>query len=138
MSGIRHGVTALALCALPLMALAHHSFAMFDMSKQVSVSGTVRSVEWVSPHVWLWLTVPDAAGDVTYGFETVSPGQLLRDFGWSRHVLNVGDKIKVAYAPLRSGNPGGSLMQVTLADGSVLKTRFSSGDANGSSATPKQ
>ena len=113
---------------------------MFDMTKRVNVHGTLKSVEWVSPHVWLWITVPESNGAlVTYGFESVSPGQLLRDFGWNRKDLNIGDKVVVDYFPLRSGNPGGSLLQVTLPDGKVLKTRNSASqgvDAPGAGVSP--
>jgi len=98
---------------------------MFDVSRVETVKGTVKTLEWASPHVWLWVVVADAnGGSQTFGFETVSPGQLERDYGWNRHVVNAGDKVTVEYAPLKSGNTGGELEKVTLADGRVLATRF--------------
>ena len=104
---------------------AHHSYAMFDLSQTRTVRGAVRALEWSSPHVWLWLDVNDGKGGVTsYGFETVSPGQLQRDYGWNRHVVKPGDKVSVDYAPLRSGANGGAVETVTLPDGRVLTTRL--------------
>jgi hypothetical protein len=130
---------ALALGASSLPSYAHHSFAMFDMSRKSNVHGTVKSVEWASPHVWLWVTVnADGAAPATYGFESVSPGQLLRDFGWNRHDLNVGDKVVVDYFPLRSGNTGGNLYQVTLPNGKILRTRHPGSDAVDAPGAPAQ
>jgi Family of unknown function (DUF6152) len=119
------------------VAQAHHSYAMFDTTKQVTVIGTVRTLEWSSPHVWLWIEVPDGKGASNpYGFETVSPAQLQRDYGWDKNVLHAGDKITVVFAPLRSGKNGGELEKVTLQSGKVLATRFTNGipqpDAAGS------
>jgi hypothetical protein len=119
------------------VAQGHHSYAMFDTSKQVTIVGTVRTLEWSSPHVWLWIDVPDGkGGSDPYGFETVSPAQLQRDYGWEKNILRAGDKISVVFAPLRSGKNGGELEKVTMADGKVLATRFTAGisqpDAAGS------
>jgi len=100
---------------------AHHSFAMFDMAKKGSVTGTVRSFEWSNPHVWLWVDVSDAQGNVTsYGFEGSAPGELARTGGWTKRSVNKGDKITVEYSPLKDGRPGGTLGRVTLADGKVI------------------
>jgi hypothetical protein len=118
-------------------AHAHHSYAMFDTSRPETIVGTVRTLEWVSPHVWLWVEVPDGkGGSDVYGFETVSPGQIARDYGWDRNVLHVGDKVTVEYAPLRSGKNGGELEKVTLESGRVLATRFSKGSAAPADARP--
>jgi len=138
---IQRGAIGAMLLCFSLQSQAHHSFAMFDSTRELTVQGTVKSLEWTSPHVWLWLVVDlgNQAPPVTYGFETLSPGQLLRDYGWDRHALNIGDKIAVAYFPLRSGQMGGALIQVTTADGKKLATRFSkSQGAAGGIAGPPQ
>jgi hypothetical protein len=114
-----------AACAglfLAAAAFAHHSFAMFDMSKQITVVGTVREVEWVSPHMWLWLDVTGAgqAAPQVYGFEALSAGELHRREGWSKSTVKPGDKITVQYAPFRNGKAGGRLVHVLLADGRTL------------------
>ena len=50
----------LAALAAPLPALAHHSYAMFDHTKEVTLkNATVVSWEWTSPHTWLYLLVPE-------------------------------------------------------------------------------
>ncbi len=108
-------------------AQPHHSYAMFDTAQVLAIRGTLRTLEWTNPHVWLWLDVKEAAGNgtFTYGFESLSPGQLQRDYGWNRRVLIPGDVLTIDYAPLKSGNRGGALIKVTLPDGTTLLTRFS-------------
>jgi hypothetical protein len=123
------------------VAHAHHSYAMFDTTQQLTIVGTVRTLEWASPHVWLWIEVPDGkGGSAPYGFETVSPGQLQRDYGWDKNVVHVGDKVTVQYAPLRSGKNGGELEKVTLENGKILATRFTNGSPQpgSNSSEPKK
>jgi len=105
-------------------AFAHHSFAMFDMGQQKTISGTVKSVEWTAPHVWIWVSAGDGSSDIqTYGIETVDPGALARWDGWTRQSLHAGDKVTVEVHPLRDGKPGGSLIRITLADGRILNAQ---------------
>src|SRR6185437_9555318 len=73
-------------------ALAHHSFAMFDANKCVRLTGTVKVFQWTFPHSWLWLVVPDGTGGMQpWGFEGLPPSQLVRETGWQRSWLKVGD-----------------------------------------------
>jgi Family of unknown function (DUF6152) len=105
-------------------AVAHHSFSMFDMSQQQTIIGTVKSIEWTAPHVWIWVSADDGNGGVkTYGFETVDPIALARWDGWTRKSLNAGDKVTVEAHPLRDGKAGGALIKITLADGRILKAQ---------------
>jgi len=118
----------LAVLVLPLLmsssvALAHHSYAMFDGSRTRMVSGTVAKLEWLNPHAFLWVYVPSTAKPGTYdlwGFENGSPS-VLQGHGWNKNVLKAGDKIGVEYWPLRDGGIGGHCEKVTFADGRVLQ-----------------
>jgi hypothetical protein len=103
-------------------ASAHHSFAMFDITRHGKMHGTVMAFQWTNPHVWLWVVSDKGtnAGTV-YGFEAQSINEMIRTMGWNRHTIKVGDKITVDYAPLRSGKNGGSLAKVTFEDGRVLR-----------------
>jgi hypothetical protein len=95
-------------------ALAHHSFAMFDFAKVVTIKGTVKEFQWTNPHVILWVNAEAAAGEAAavWSLELTSPGNLTRG-GWDRKVLSAGDKVSVNLNPLRNGNHGGALIQVT-------------------------
>ena len=59
----------LCLGVLAMPALGHHSFAMFDSSKTVTMTGTVKEFEWINPHSWIHIAVVNAAGKMTLGHE---------------------------------------------------------------------
>jgi hypothetical protein len=105
------------------VAFAHHSYAMYDQRKQVFIEGTVRTLEWTNPHIWVWVDVDDGKGGrIPYGFEAQAPSELQRFFGWSRTSLKSGDRVRVQYGPLRSGKNGGVLQTITFPDGRKLLT----------------
>lgn len=105
---------------LILMIAAHHSFAMFDFEKQVTLQGTVKEFHWTNPHVWLEIAVLDAKGGTTaWSFEMGAPGMLART-GWKSRMLVAGDKVTVVANPLKSGEPRGRVVTVTLPGGRVM------------------
>ncbi len=127
----RSGVFATPLLALAALAawpaLAHHSFAMFDHQHQVKLTGTVQYFQWTNPHVYIRLEASDPHGQVkSYTIECANPGILDRA-GWKWNMIKVGDKVTAIIAPLRTGEPGGLLKQITLSDG----RRFNNGPAAG-------
>lgn len=112
---------AVALLASP--ALAHHSRAMFDSSKQVTLVGTVKEFQWTNPHCWIQVLVPDPnnpeAAPVEWGVEMGAPVELMRK-GWKPGSLNPGDKITVVINPLRDGQHAGLVVSVTGPDGKII------------------
>lgn len=115
----------LSLAALAVPAVAHHSFAMFDQAKTVTLTGTVKEFRWVNPHVSLFVLADrTGAAPVLWSVELTSPGNLTR-LGWSRKSLNPGDKVIVEVNPLRDGQKGGGFRKATLvATGQVLQARL--------------
>ena len=114
------GMIGGAALAVASVANAHHSFAVFDMSQQKTIEGTVSDFQWTNPHTWTWIDVKNADGSVTkYGFEGMSPNFLGRR-GWSKNTLKPGDHVKITYAPLKSGDPGGTFLRATLQDGTEM------------------
>lgn len=104
-------------------APAHHSYAMFDGSRTLTVTGTVAKIEWTNPHVFIWFYVPNAAsatGYDLYAFENGSPNVLLRR-GWTKDTFAVGEPLSVAYWPLADGRTGGHFAVATRVDGSVMR-----------------
>ena len=117
MSLQRLGLAALAASIVAVPALAHHSTAMFDQTKVTSLTGTVKQLEWINPHVWLHLTVANAGGrDATWSFEAGSPAQL-KELGWKPENMQAGAKVAIGFRPMKDGSRGGQLMNVTLANG---------------------
>jgi Family of unknown function (DUF6152) len=114
------GFVAFVLTAAP--ALAHHSFAVFDHTRTVTVKGTVTKFQWTNPHAFLELDVDDGGGNVhPFTIELTSINMLAR-VGWRSNMIKAGDKVKAVVAPLLSGQPGGLLMDVTLPDGRKLES----------------
>jgi hypothetical protein len=118
-----------ALLAVP--ALGHHSTAMFDASKLLYVTGTLKQFEYVNPHAWLHLNIVNDKGVVsTWTFEGGSPAQLVR-LGWPKDDFRVGDTMEVGFRPLRDGSRGGQLMSVKLANGQRFCSNRGCGDGTG-------
>ncbi len=109
------GVTALA--AAP--ALAHHSFAMFDQKKIVTLDGTVTQFQWTNPHAFIEMDVPNAGKVTHWSIELNSPNNLKRQ-GWTRTAVKPGDRVSLRMNPLRDGKPGGLFLDVRLPGGKVL------------------
>jgi hypothetical protein len=98
-------------------ALAHHSFAMFDFGKVVTLKGTVKEFQWSNPHVILWVETDASASEAAtlWSAELTSPGNLTRN-GWTRTSLKPGDKIELEVNPLRDGKHGGGFHKATLVE----------------------
>jgi len=112
------GFVAVSLFAGP--AFAHHSFAMFDATKTVTLNGTVKGLDWTNPHMWLYVMVPQASGAaVEYQCEMQGIEGAVR-LGWTRDIVKPGDKVAIAIHPLRDGHPGGQLLNVVLPSGKKI------------------
>jgi Family of unknown function (DUF6152) len=113
---------AIALSSIP--AVAHHSFAMFDADKKVTIEGTIKEFQWTNPHSWILVMVPNAEGaPVQWSLETTAPTGLSRA-GWTPKTLTPGMKVSVAFHPLKDGTSGGQFIQLTLPDGTVKGGRL--------------
>jgi len=121
MARILTGIPAVAL--LPTLALAHHSAAMFDMEKEVTLKGTVKDFQYTNPHSWLIVVARGADGkDVEWSFESEGPSSLLRA-GIKKSSVQVGDKISMTTHPMKDGRPAGQWLVLTKADGTMLAPR---------------
>jgi hypothetical protein len=100
-------------------ASAHHSFAMFDRNKQVTLTGTVRQFQWTNPHSWLQLDVQSGRNTVEWSVELGSPNTLVRQ-GWRRTTFKAGDRVTVVINPMRDGSNGGAFVSATNSAGKRL------------------
>jgi hypothetical protein len=82
---------------------AHHSTTMFDHSKTLTINGVVGELRWVNPHVSLSVngTLKDGEEPALWVMEMTSPGNLVRAGGWRRDAVKPGDRVEVAFSPLR-------------------------------------
>lgn len=108
------------LCAaVSAPVLAHHSVAMFDLTKNVTIQGTVKEFQFTNPHSWLQVMVTGADGTaVEWDFEAQGPSSLLR-VGIKAKTFAPGDKVTVVAHPMKDGRTAGALITATAADGHV-------------------
>lgn len=96
-------VCALALTAAAVPVVAHHSGAMFDDKKTVTVTGVVKEFQYTNPHSWLLVDVKGANGKVTtWGFEAEGPSTLLRA-GIRKSDFSAGTPVTITGNPMRDG-----------------------------------
>jgi len=126
----------LVILAITGSALAHHSFAVYDHNRTVTLNGKVTKFQWSNPHAYLDIDVKDAKGEVKhYTLECTSINMMQR-LGWRSNMVKAGDKVKAVAAPLLSGQPGGLLIELTLANGE--KRELGVPAANTFKRTPEQ
>jgi hypothetical protein len=105
----------------PVAASAHHSHAMFDPDKTLTVEGTVKSFQYTNPHMWLFLIVKDDKGqEVNFPIEGTNIQGAGR-MGIIASTFKPGDKVSLLINPYRDGRPGGSWREATDARGVLHK-----------------
>ena len=128
---IQHLLRCLGLALLFTIATesvaAHHSFAMFDMDKNVELQGEVIDYKWANPHVHVVIQVPPGPGVDpslvgSWDLEAAGSTTIMGRQGWKRDTLKSGDRIRVVVHPLRDGNKGASLFYMIKPDGTRLYT----------------
>ncbi|HEX5280531.1 MAG TPA: DUF6152 family protein [Micropepsaceae bacterium] len=123
-------LAVIAAFALSVPASAHHSFAMFDATKNVTVQGAVKEFEWTNPHSWLRVMVMDqkTGKPVMWAFELSSPARLTT-MGMHADTVKAGDVVSVTFHPMKDGTRGGQFVQATLPSGKQV-IRANAGDEN--------
>jgi hypothetical protein len=118
----------MALMALTAPAFGHHSeTAEFDQNVPVKVTGTIVKVEWLNPHVWFYVDVPDEKGSITtWGFSAAPPGALMRR-GITKDALKIGAVVNVEGSRARDGSNNASGRSVTFPDGRNVFTATQEG-----------
>ena len=106
-----------ALAAVPVAG--HHSYAMFDMTKVVTLDATVTQFKWQNPHSFIVADVKVPDGTEQWNIEMTAPANLVQE-GWKRTSVKPGDHVTLYVHPLRGGAKGGSFTGVKLADGTML------------------
>jgi hypothetical protein len=121
-SSVARFLSALALFA-SVPAFAHHSYAMFEMQKDVTVEGTVQQFQWTNPHIWIDIVATDknTGQAVKWSIEGSAP-TVLRGYGWKQDSVKAGDKVTLVIHPLKSGNNGGTLAKIAV-NGKDLPTK---------------
>ena len=114
---------ALALLVACGQASAHHGSSNYDLSKSVSVKGTITQFDFVNPHSAIHLEAKDDKGNAEqWLIEADSPNNLSRA-GWTRDSLKPGDQVTIVGNRLKDGSKVMRLQKVIFSDGKELKPR---------------
>jgi hypothetical protein len=123
------GVLAIGLMAI-VPAAAHHSFAPYETTVQMKLTGVVTQYRWANPHVYFEIDVPDEkSGQSKHWLIECASTSILNRTGWKFNLLKPGDTVTVIVSPLRTGEPAALLKQITLADGRKLSNGAAAGRA---------
>jgi hypothetical protein len=122
------------LALAPAAAAAHHSFAaQYDANKQVTLQGVITKVEWMNPHVYFYLDVPDEKGRVaTWAVEGGAPNVLYRE-GWKPTSLKTGDRVTILGSRAKDGSNLVNALSFKLPDGRCV---FAGTSGPGGTGTP--
>jgi hypothetical protein len=101
-------------------AFAHHSFAVYDHTRTVTLRGTVTKFQWTNPHGFIEMEVTRADGSVKHYSVELTSINMMQRVGWRSNMIKAGDTVQVVMAPLLSGEPVGLGLEVVLADGTTM------------------
>jgi len=121
--GVRIGamLSWIVAACFTAVAAAHHSTAEFDYTKQVTIKGIVKEVQWTNPHSYIQLIADGDGGEkIQWSVEIGSP-TLNINLGWRKSSVKVGDVVTMDLSPARNGKPYGTLRVLTFADGQKLE-----------------
>jgi hypothetical protein len=115
------------ICTLmvSIPGVAHHSGALWDQTKKVTLHGTVKQFQWTNPHCFIQLMIPVEATSTTssteqeWSIEMASPFQVLSG-GWKPGTLRPGDRIEITIHPARDGSSAGNFVSAIGVDGKPL------------------
>jgi hypothetical protein len=126
---LRFALAPIAIAVVLLVPVrAHHSFAPYETTVQIKLTGVVTAYKWANPHVYFEIDAPDpATGQTRHWLIEGASTSILNRAGWKFNMLKPGDKVTLIASPLRNGEPAALLKQITLADG----RKFSNGAAAG-------
>ena len=108
-------LAVLGIVGVSTPAWAHHSFAAeYDGKKAVKLTGAVTKIDWSNPHVYFYIDVEDEAGHVAnWAFEMGAPGAL-KNSGWTRTSMKIGDLVTVEGTQAKDGGTHANARAVIL------------------------
>lgn len=123
-STLRRALAALGfLVALAVPAFGHHSFAAeFDQDKPIAITGTLTKVDWINPHIYMYVDAKDAGGNpVTWAFESLPPNWFHK-MGLERKAFTIGETVTISGYAAKDGSKAlGWIKKVKFSDGREIQ-----------------
>ena len=111
-------VAGIGLLAATLPLAAHHSFAAeFDATKPLTLQGTVTKIDWMNPHIWIYLDTKDESGAVAHWQCEGGPPNTLTRNGWTKDSLKTGDEVSIQGFRAKDGTNTCNSRSVKLPNG---------------------
>jgi hypothetical protein len=115
--------SVLLLLSIAGLAYAHHGFvSWFDMSRSVTVKGTVTSFDWTNPHSYIYFDVKDEKGAIQKWSAELGAVAMLARAGWRKDTVKPGDEITLIGNPAKDGKPTMHLDKIIFANGQELSS----------------
>ena len=103
---------------LPLCA--HHGNVSYEVTKQITLKGTVTQWAWTNPHCFIRFDVKEQNGQTVHWIAETENPNTMTHLGWGRQSLEPGEPITVTVFPVKNGAPLGRIVNVVRADGQKL------------------
>jgi Family of unknown function (DUF6152) len=114
-------IAAAGILLVSAPVYAHHGVAnLYDMSKVVTLKGTITKFVWTNPHNQIFFDVTDEKGTVVQWVVATEPPQVMLERGWTKRSLNPGDQVTVYVFAAKNGAPVGNVQKIVLPDGKEL------------------
>ena len=109
------------LLAVALPLLAHHSFAAeYDGNAKLTLKGTIAKIDWMNPHIWIYIDAKDEAGKVTrWQCEGGPPNSLTRN-GWTKDAVKSGDEVTIEGFRAKDGTNTCNSRSIKMPDGRTV------------------
>ena len=105
---------AAALFMVSVPASAHHSMAMYDQTREITLTGTVTEFRLTNPHIQILFDVKSAQGNLEHWSSIGDNPVNLRRKGWNRNTIKPNDQIMISGYPAKEGRPLMSTNKIVL------------------------
>ena len=112
-------ILAVGLAGLATAAVAHHGTSTFDHSQELEITGVASDIAFVNPHSYVYLDVPDEAGNIAVWRCEMRAATALRRSGWTEEMFRSGRPLTIVGAPSREEAHTCYVNTIEFADGST-------------------